>query len=231
MNQQNQMNQMYQNPFPNMEENTNLGQMNNIQKNKIENYISPEDVTNNNKILFKFNKDPKKILNLLDSNNKSYNIYVSIYLNKKELYFSISNILDYEVIALIYKGNIIDYDNSSIDDIEEGGDIDILYKGELYETYLNKKSLSSERINVRFYGNHGGLVLPPETKISQMIKAILIRFDALKNPESIYILFNAEKLNINDERKIVNLLHMIRAQFKYWNLEMQRERAIYQFIQ
>ena len=38
-----------------------------------------------------------------------------------------------------------------------------------------------------------------------MIKAILIRFDALKNPESIYFLFNAEKLNINDERKIVNL--------------------------
>ncbi len=205
MNQQNQINQMYQNPFPNIGENTNLIEINNINQNKIENYISPEGVTYNNKILFQFNKDPKKILNLHDSNNKSYNIYVSIYLNKKELYFAITSILDYDVIALIYKDNIIDYDNSSIDDIEEGGDIDVLYKGELYETYLEKKSLSSERINVRFYGNRGGIVLPPETKISQMIKAILIRFDALKNPESIYFLFNAEKLNINDERKIVNL--------------------------
>lgn len=171
-------------------------------------------------------------MNLHDSNNKSYNIYVSIYLNKKELYFAISSILDYDVIALIYKDNIIDYDNSSIDDIEEGGDIDILYKGELYETYLNKKSLSSERINVRFYGNNNGLVLPPETKICQMIKALLIRFDALKKPESIYFLFNAEKLNINDERKIVNLFTYGQGSIQiYWNLEMQRERAIYQFIQ
>ena len=164
MNQQNQINQMYQNPFPNIGENSNLIEINNINQNKIENYISPEGVTYNNKILFQFNKDPKKILNLHDSNNKSYNIYVSIYLNKKELYFAITSILDYDVIALIYKDNIIDYDNSSIDDIEEGGDIDILYKGELYETYLNKKSLSSERINVRFYGNRGGLVLPPKLR-------------------------------------------------------------------
>jgi len=45
MNQQNQINQMYQNPFPNIGENTNLIEINNINQNKIENYISPEGVT------------------------------------------------------------------------------------------------------------------------------------------------------------------------------------------
>ena len=73
-------------------------------------------------------------------------IFVPIYLNKKELYESLTGILSMKLSALIYNNNVLEYDDSSIDDIEEGGDLFILYKGESYVDYLNKEYEPTSKI-------------------------------------------------------------------------------------
>ena len=166
--------QMNQGPIPNMPNEINLD---NTKNKKVKNELSLEGIINNNKIYFKLNKDPKKILNLKDS-DRVYNIYVPIYLNKKELYESLTGILSMKLSALIYNNNVLEYDDSSIDDIEEGGDLFILYKGESYADYLNKTYKSNQKINIKVSSNTKSIMgLPDEVSVSEMIKAILIKYD------------------------------------------------------
>ena len=54
--------------------------------------------------------------------------------------------------ALIYNNNVLEYDESSIDDIEEGGDLFILYKGESYVDYLNKEYKPTSKIYIKVLG-------------------------------------------------------------------------------
>ena len=197
--------QMNQGPIPNMPNEINLD---NTQNKKDKNDLSLENIINNNKMYFKLNKDPKKILNLKDS-YREYNIFVPIYLNKKELYESLTGILSMKLSALIYNNNVLEYDDSSIDDIEEGGDLFILYKGESYEYYLNKEYESDKKINIKVLSNTESImVMPNEVSVSKMLKAILIRYDMFPNNDDYKkytIQYNAEKMDFNDQRKIIDV--------------------------
>ena len=169
--------------------------------------MSLEKIIENNKMFFQINKDPKKILNLKDS-DRNYNIFVPIYLNKKELYKSVAFILSMELSALIYNNNVLEYDDSSIDDIEEGGNLFILYKGESYVDYLNEEYKSTNKINIKFSGNRVHfIVLPTEVSVSKMIKAILIICDMFPNNnyKNCELLYNAKKMDFNDQRKIIDV--------------------------
>ena len=134
--------QMNQGPIPNMPNEINID---NTQNKTVKNDLSLENIINNNKMYFQLNKDPKKNINLKDS-YREYNIFVPIYLNKKELYESLTGILSMTISALIYNNNVLEYDYSSIDDIEEGWDLFILYKGESYVDYLNKEYEPTSKI-------------------------------------------------------------------------------------
>ena len=197
--------QMNQGPIPNMQNEINID---NTQNKTVKNDLSLENIINNNKMYFKLNKDPKKILNLRDS-YREYNIFVPIYLNKKELYESLTGILSMKLSALIYNNNVLEYDDSSIDDIEEGGDLFILYKGESYEYYLNKEYESDKIINIKVLSNTESImVMPNEVSVSKMLKAILIRYDMFPNNDDYKkytIQYNAEKMDFNDQRKIIDV--------------------------
>ena len=197
--------QMNPGPIPNMPNEINLD---NTQNKKDKNDLSLENIINNNKMYFQLNKDPKKILNLKDS-YREYNIFVPIYLNKKELYESLTGILSMKLSALIYNNNVLEYDDSSIDDIEEGGDLFILYKGESYEYYLNKEYESDKKINIKVLSNTESImVMPNEVSVSKMLKAILIRYDMFPNNDDYKkytIQYNAEKMDFNDQRKIIDV--------------------------
>ena len=166
--------QMNQGPIPNMQNEINID---NTQNKTVKNDLSLERIINNNKMYFQINKDPKKILNLRDS-YREYNIFVPIYLNKKELYESLTGILSMKLSALIYDNNVLEYDDSSIDDIEEGGNLFILYKGgESYADYLNKTYKSDQKIGIRVNNTWHNMSLPAEVSVSKMFKAILIKYD------------------------------------------------------
>ena len=197
--------QMNPGPIPNMPNEINLD---NTQNKKVKNDLSLEKIIENNKMFFQINKDPKKILNLRDS-YREYNIFVPIYLNKKELYESLTGILSMKLSALIYNNNVLEYDDSSIDDIEEGGDLFILYKGESYEDYLNKAYKSDQKIGIGVSSNTPhNMVLPAEVSVSKMFKAILIRYDMFPyndNYKNCMLIYNAEKMDFNDQRKIIDV--------------------------
>ena len=212
--------------------------MDNPQNKIIRNEISLENVANNNRMFFQNNKDPKKIIILIDSSNRYYNIYVPIYLTKEELYKSVTPIIAngiHKIVALISNNNyVIDCDNTSIDDIEEGANLNILYEGESYEHYLNKIYESNYKINIRVVGNKTLLLsLPAEISVSQMIKAILIKFDLFPNEDNqkLYsVIYNGKKLNFNEQKKLnsifgdnaqINLIqhgNMIGGPFLYINI-------------
>lgn len=198
------MNQMKQNfDFDNFNQ-MNLNNFHN--KKKVINQISLKLVSEYNRIRFKENKDPKKNLSLIDSSQRYYNIYIPIYFNKQELYQFSSDVLSLEIIALIYHNNILEYDDSSIDDIEEGGELFILYKGESYKDYLNECFSSQQKIIIKVTGNVNiTLSLPKVISVSQMIKAIALECKIFPNkrdyqPYSVYS--GIYRFNFDDERTI-----------------------------
>ena len=184
--------------------------MDNSQNKIIRNETTLESVANNNRMFFQNNKDPKKIIILIDSSNRYYNIYVPIYLSKEELYKSVTPIITngvHKIVALISNNNyVIDCDDTSIDDIEEGANLNILYEGESYEHYLNKIYEPDYKINISVTGNKTLLLsLPPQISVSQMIKAILIKYDLFPNEDNqklCSVIYNGKKLDFNEQKKL-----------------------------
>lgn len=215
------MNQMNQNNFPNMLNQFNMNNQNNmmmqnnqnnmmIQKGKnkkIADKIDKDYVKKINEQIFVNNRDPKKNLKFVDSNKKYYDIFFPKYISKKELYEIVETIFD-KINLLIFKDNVIDYNDTSIDEIEEGSEIIILFKDESYADYLNEKYKLLSKINISCSSSSSlkiGLYLPNEVSISQMIKAIMTKIYSKNNLNNYYILYNGTKLDFNDNRPIKSL--------------------------
>ena len=213
----NQMN----NPMNNLMNNMILNQMNNINFNQNETMnlvqkhkdtIDREYIKYANKQYFLDNKDPKKILKYFDLDNREYEIYVSKYLNKKELYRFSKDIFDSKLNYLIYKDNILNSDYTSLEDIEENSNIIILFTDESFADYLNKKNNFCNKINISVClpsGSKLHLFLPNEVTVSQMIKAIISRQcnDISKYGRDFYLLYNLKQLELNNYQKLKDFSH------------------------
>lgn len=199
--QMNQNNQMMPNGMPYMMQNV---MQNNINQNQVQNEPFEIDV---NFISLYGIQDPIKILKFKNvSNNKIYKATISQYFTKSDLYWLIKN---YENnFILIYKDDVLENDESDIDDIPDGTTIDVYNKAKegyhiknLYYNYLLEKYKSSFK-NIVFSDINGksfSIYFPSNISISQMIKVLKFEF---KYKDDAFYLYNDEKLKDNDNSKL-----------------------------
>ena len=69
---------------------------------------------------------------------------------------------------------------------------------------MNKIYESNYKVNIRVVGNKTLLLsLPAEISVSQMIKAILIKYDLFPNEDNqklCSVIYNGKKLNFNEQK-------------------------------
>ena len=154
--------------------------------------------------------DQKKTIIFKDPiNNKSITKQIPIYFTKNELY-SLVNGVNMAKTILMYEKNILDDDDSSINDIPNNSTIFLflspsynkfkhsgLYKY-LYENYPNNQIIN---VIVKIGEENYNFAFSEDFPISLMIKL----FYALFGTNNRY-LFNNKTLKINDNRKIGDLL-------------------------
>ena len=122
----NQMNQMNNNINFNM---NNFNQMNN-NFNQMNNVNSMLHNSNKNKVidLFPYIYEEKKIIKFINSNYESKSIKIPISINKSDLYSIADNYKSHPSFKFIlsYKNIMIKEDESSIEEIPEGAEINII---------------------------------------------------------------------------------------------------------
>ena len=116
----------------------------------------------------------------------------------------------YADVLLIYNNNILNNDESSIEFISEEDEFRIIeprnYPDDSYYNYLNKKIGNKMNIIIFFQtGKVINFILPENTFISEMIKALNLKFWLENN----YIRFsyNAENLANYKDRAIKDIIH------------------------
>ena len=154
-------------------------------------------------------KEKKINIKFLNSDYIIFNVQIPKDITKSDFY-SISNI--YKVFPLsnnilIHNENILDNDDSSIEEIQEGDIIIIIedrdYPDNSYYEYLQQKYKGTDKLNIHFELYNGilqNLALSGEATISEMIKAYNLR-NGFNNRDFNFI-FNGQVIKTNDETKI-----------------------------
>jgi len=120
------------NPMNKMNNNINFNMNNFNQMNQMNNNINfnMNNMNNNNSIidLFPYIKEEKKIIKFINSDYKSNSIKIPISINKSELYSIAYNYKSHPSFNFIlsYKNIMIKKDESSIEEIPEGAEINII---------------------------------------------------------------------------------------------------------
>ena len=219
-NQINPMNQMNNNINYNM---NNFNQMNHMNNNNINfnnnynnnnNFILNNSKNNNYKIidLFHYIKEEKKIIKFINSDYKSFSIKIPISINKSDLYSIAYKYKSNSSLKIIlsYKNIMIKEDESSIEEIPEGAEINIIEERPIpntcYYDKLIKKYGNDDMRNLVFLETSGKkkvLSFPGKVTLSDA-KISFFNIYGLNDGTS-NILFDAEKLENNDERKIKDI--------------------------
>jgi len=172
-NQINLMNQMNNNINFNMNNFNQMNQMNNninINMNNNDNIID----------LFPYIKEQKKIIKIINSNYKSNSIKIPISINKSELYSIADNYTSHPSLKFIlsYKNIMIKEDESSIEEIPEGAEINIIEERPIpntcYYDSLKKKYGDNNIKNITFIFQSGMkrvLHFPGEATLSDVKKS------------------------------------------------------------
>ena len=223
-------NQMAMNINPmqmNMQMQMILQMQNKMQKNNfLNNNIPEEDYDDEKKTMWIFNKcnvdemekflskitDKRKKINYVDTKNNRITKHFPIYFTKSELYTYI-DILNRQETILFYKNDILDNDESSIQDIEDNSTITLFSKPT--KNYLNSSlykyidnfypNCKKDKSNVSISSPSGCLynfVFPNDIKIFLMIKFISLVLDLDSDSD---FLINGKKMNKYDNRKILEL--------------------------
>jgi len=208
MNNFNQMNQMNNNLNFSM---NNFNQMN--QMNQMNNNFNLNNNKNDNIIdLFPYIKEQKKIIKFINSNNESYSIKVPISINKNDLYsiaFYYKSHLSFKFI-LSYKNIMIKRDDSSIEEIPEGAEINIIEERPIpntcYYDSLKIKYGNNDIKTITFEessGEKNRLHFPEEATLSDVKISYYNKYGLNKNMA--YLLYNGLELKDNDKRRINEL--------------------------
>ena len=217
MNPMNQMNPMYQmNPMNPMNQINQMNQMNhNNIPNIMQNNMDQNQPQNQSKeILINFNSlygimdQIKTIIFKHRSTNTTYIANISIYFRKSDLYWLIKQYVKSNFI-LIYTDDILENDESNIDDILDGAIIEIYDKisdgnhiNNPYYYYLLEKNDNFPKKNYIFNCSKGKRLyfnFPSNISISQMIK--VMKFE-INSKNGISIMYNNQKLEDNDTTKL-----------------------------
>ena len=124
---------MNENSYVNQNNNNfnQINQLNQIYNNNINfNMINNNSMFHNSNIidLFPYIKEDKKIIKFINSNYKSFSIKIPISINKSDLYSIAYNCKSHPSLKFIlsYKNIMIKEDESSIEEIPEGAEINII---------------------------------------------------------------------------------------------------------
>ena len=157
--------------------------------------------------------DQKKTIIFKDPiNNKSITKQIPIYFTKNELY-SLVNGVNMAKTVLMYDNNILDDDDSSINDIPNNSTIFLFlppsynkFKDSVLYKYLCNNYPNNQKINViAIIGDHRYVfTFSRDFPISLMIQLFCVLLDTKKSDG---YLFCGSILNINDNRKIGDLLN------------------------
>ena len=157
-------------------------------------------------------KDRTKIIKFKNSStNEIYTARISQYFTKSELYWLIKQYIGSNFI-LIYKDDLLENDESNIDEITNGDTIEIFkiynqtrdksHKNNIYYHYLLEKNKNCTIKNVIcsfITGIKFVFHFPSDISISQLIKAIKFEINC---KDDVVISSCGEKLNDNDNTKL-----------------------------
>lgn len=203
-----QMNQNFCfNQFNPMNLNMNYNNMPNAQ---IMNYNQMNQNINNNPIdLFPYIKEEKKIIRFINSNNDINYIKIPIFITKNELYSIASKYkaLGFSKIILSYNNCLLKKDESSIDEIPEGAEINIIEERNIpsyvyYQSLIKKYGKNDIRNITLSFSTGKKMILnfPGNSTFSEVVNAINQIYGS--NEENLVLLYNGQQLSTNDKRKI-----------------------------
>ena len=155
---------------------------------------------------FPYIHEKKKLIRFINHDFKIFNVKVPISFDKKALY-DVAHL--YKVsfgskILLIYMNCILNKDEGSIDCISDGDFVviieDIYYLDHTYFNQINNMNFNGAKINVslRLHGSIQTLVVPSNTKFSQLYKALILHFGS-----DYRFLFNSNIIKEKDDDRII----------------------------
>ena len=130
-------------------------------------------------------KEKKKLIKFINHDFKIFNVKVPISIDKMILYqiADLYKSFDYSSFLLVYMNCILNKDESSIESISDGDFVIIIenlyYSDETYLNLLTNPNNKGQKINVKIYLNDKikrNLVIPNDTKLSQLFKALILYF-------------------------------------------------------
>ena len=197
----NQINHIIAMNLMNCQINLNNQMKNGLNHNCHDNIIEGEDI-------YSYILEEKKYIIFIRNDNTKIRMKIPISLRKNELYYTANlyKLNRYSDIILKYKNENLNEDESPIDDIIDGDEINIIETLEeidinYYQNYL-KLYNNENLINITFEtmkGNLKNLALSRDTKIKEMIKIYLFENKIPEKYKSdFFFMVNAETLDNND---------------------------------
>ena len=217
-NQNNAMNQINNNINFNMNNFNQMNLMNNNlnfnMNNNCNNDSNIQITNNNNEIidLFPYIKEEKKIIKFINSDSISKSIKIPLSINKSDLYSIADNYKSHPSLKFIlsYKNIMIKEDESSIEEIPEGAEINIIEERPIpstcYYDKLRKKYGNDDIRNIFILeplGTTNSLILPGKVKLNELKIAYNNKYGLNENMS--FFICDGNLLKDNDERMIKDL--------------------------
>ena len=219
MNNFNQMNQMNNNINFNMNNNNNNSMLHKTNNND-DNIID----------LFPYITEEKKIIKFINSNYQSNSIKIPISINKRDIYSISDNYKSGPSLKFIlsYKNIMIKEDESSIEEIPEGAEINIIEERPIpntcYYDNLKTKYGYDDIRNITFSESSGikkVLLFPGKTTLSD-VKIAYNNIYGLNENMSFFI-YDGETLKDNDKRSIKDLTNSYNLTIIVYKLNFERK--------
>ena len=175
------------------------------------NLLEPKDV-------YYYINEEKKVIIFERNDQRQFRVKVPLSLRNNELYYTAIKykINEFSDMDLFYDNNLLNNDDSSINNIPNGGKVIIVENlDEIKTSYYRKEYLPNlprdDIINIIFrysFGKTASMVFSKKTKIKDMFKMFFQDNKVLEKGKKYYkFTFNSDTLNINDDSPIGTLFN------------------------